>query len=131
MIENNILLCLNKAHENIILSFLQDIQSIIDDITIKDEDYEGFINILAEIITTHNENGLKAYSDELFRDDWVYSLPNMVYWAALGYLSALSMEKTSLVKTISKLSNRLSITTQSIENMALIYPLYYDKTILN
>jgi hypothetical protein len=131
MNNDNTILCLDELHEKILISYLSDIQDIIDDITIEDEKYDSFLEIMSQIIVIHNENGTKSYLDGVLRDNWLYSLPNMVYWASLGYISSLGLNKEDLTYIIKKISNRLSITIETIKNMSLISPLFNDKTLLN
>lgn len=124
--------CMNLRHQGIIVEYLQEIQSLMDRITVEDEDYEEFLVVLAEIIEVHNETGSYAYKDSLMRDKWFYTLPNMVYWAALGYLCAIEREHLNIDKVIVKLSKILIKTMKKLEKMALINPgCDNDKTLLN
>tara|TARA_Y100001937_G_scaffold100886_1_gene138263 strand:- start:373 stop:771 length:399 start_codon:yes stop_codon:yes gene_type:complete len=132
MNKENPIVCANGHHEDIILHFLAGVQNIIDEASIKDEDYDNFLNVLTKIIDVHNENGLIAFKDSVFRNDWYFSLPEMVYWACLGYLSSLTMEEGSLPQVLKKLHKRLRRTYSEIEIMILIYPhLEMDETYLN
>jgi hypothetical protein len=126
------ILCMNLRHQGIILEYLQEIQSLMDRITIEEENYDEFLGVLADIIMVHNETGSYAYKDPLTRDKWFYTLPNMVYWAALGYICAIEKEHLNIDKVIVKLSKILIKTIKRLEKMALINPSYdNDETILN
>lgn len=126
------ILCANGHHEDIILHFLAGVQRIIDDATVEDEHYDNFLDVLSKIIEVHNESGLTAFKDSVFRKDWYFSLPEMVYWACLGYISSLSVEPSGLTTILKKLNERLRRTHNEIEVMILIDPyLGSDETILN
>lgn len=126
------IICLNLAHETIILDFLNDIQGIIDEATERDEDYESFLNVLANIIVHHNENGEMAYRDTLFRNNWLYTLPSMIYWASIGYVSGLSDLNASQQMIASRLAVRLARVNDSIGRMILFdTTLDNEKVILN
>ena len=132
MEKENPIICANGHHEDIILHFLAGVQNIVDEASVKDEDYENFLDVLTQIIEVHNENGLIAFKDSVFRDTWFFSLPEMVYWASLGYLSSLNIEADNLPKVLKKLHKRLRKTYGEIEIMILIYPhLEMDETYLN
>ena len=113
------------------LDFLNDIQGIIDDATEKDKDYDSFLNILANIIMQHNENGDIAYRDTIFRNNWLYSLPSMVYWASIGYISALSHKNVSTAMVASRLAVRLARVNDSISRMILFDTNLDEEVILN
>ena len=132
MEKHNPIICANGHHEDIILHFLAGVQNIVDEASVKDEDYENFLDVLAQIIEVHNENGLIAFKDSVFRNDWFFSLPEMVYWACLGYLSSLRLESDNLPNVLKKLHKRLKRTYGEIEIMILIYPhLEMDEKYLN
>ena len=101
------------------LDFLGDIQRIIDNATEKDEDYDSFLSVLTNIIMQHNDNGELAYKDTIFRNNWLYSLPSMVYWASIGYISALEGRREDIPSIASKLAGRLSKVNESISLMVL------------
>ena len=119
MFDQNYLICLNATHETIMLDFLNDIQAIIDVATERDEDYDSFLNILANIIMHHNENGEMAYRDTIFRNNWLYNLPSMVYWASIGYISGIRDKNEDLPSVASKLAVRLARVNDSIGRMIL------------
>lgn len=114
------------------MDFLADVQSIIDDATEKDDDYDSFLNILANIILNHNERGEMAYKDTVFRNNWLYNLPSMVYWASLGYISVLRGKTEDITTIATKLAIRLENVNDSIGRMILLNPSFDDdKTLLN
>tara|TARA_B110000858_G_scaffold2551_1_gene2869 strand:+ start:6936 stop:7334 length:399 start_codon:yes stop_codon:yes gene_type:complete len=132
MYSENEIFCLNRYHEEIILDYLSDIQMIIDMSTAEDDDYEAFLDVLTQIIMVHNNNGEDEYLDTIFRSEWLYSLPNMVYWAALGYLAVIPKDDDQINAIVTKLSKRLTKVNNRISNMILIHPFVDgDKTILN
>jgi len=132
MLKQDYIICLNSAHESIILDFLADIQYIIDDATEDDYDYDSFLNILTKIIIQHNENGEMAYQDTIFRNNWLYNLPSMIYWASLGYVSILKNKKEDVMFITTKLSVRLDEVNLSIGKMILYNSnLDNDETLLN
>lgn len=106
-------------HESIMLDYLNDVQSIIDNATLRDEDYDSFLNILANIIMYHNEHGEMAYKDTIFRNNWLYNLPSMIYWASVGYVSGLRDKNNDLQFVASKLAIRLEKVNDSIGRMIL------------
>ena len=129
--ENDIF-CMNLTHQAIIMSYLGDMQDLMDKITIEDDNYEEFLVLLSDLIDLHNEQGLMAYKDALYRQDWFFSLPNMVYWACLGYLCGIETEHLKVENVIKKMSKILIRTIKKLERMALISPGFdNDKTILN
>tara|TARA_R100000781_G_C4015413_1_gene105167 strand:+ start:176 stop:523 length:348 start_codon:yes stop_codon:yes gene_type:complete len=114
------------------LDFLSDVQVIIDDATDNDKDYESFLNVLANIIVQHNENGEMAYKDTIFRNNWLYNLPSMIYWASIGYVSILKNKKEDTTFTATKLALRLAEVNDSIGRLILFDPKFdSDKTLLN
>lgn len=121
MYNENYIVCLNYTHESIILEYLADIQDIIDEITLKDENYDSFLNVLANIIINHNENGELAYKDTIFRNNWLYTLPSMVYWAALGYVSGFTNERGDISIIATKLHNNLVLVNDKIGRMIISY----------
>lgn len=121
MYNENYIVCLNYTHESIILEYLADIQDIIDEITLKDENYDSFLNVLANIIINHNENGELAYKDTIFRNNWLYTLPSMVYWAALGYVSGFTNERGDIRIIATKLHNNLVLVNDKIGRMIISY----------
>ena len=131
MFNQDYIICINTAHESIMLEFLNDIQMIIDDATEKDEDYDSFLNILANIIMNHNENGEIAYKGTIFRNNWLYNLPSMVYWASIGYISALSNKNVSTPMVASRLAVRLSRVNDSISRMILFDTNLDEEVIFN
>ena len=132
MYSENEIFCLNRYHEEIILDYLSDIQMIIDMSTAEDDDYEAFLDVLTQIIMVHNNNGEDEYLDTIFRSEWLYSLPNMVYWAALGYLAVIPKDDDQINAIVTKLSKRLTKVNNRISNMILIHPFVDgDNTILN
>lgn len=131
MFNQDYIICINTAHESIMLEFLNDIQIIIDDATEKDEDYDSFLNILANIIMNHNESGDMAYRDTIFRNNWLYNLPSMVYWASIGYVSALSNKNVSTPMVASRLAVRLARVNDSISRMILFDTNSDEEVILN
>jgi len=132
MYSKNEIFCLNKFHEEIVLDYLADIQEIIDVSTADDDDYEAFLDVLTQIIMVHNNNGEDEYLDTIFRSEWLYSLPNMVYWAALGYLAVIPKDEEEIDVIVTKLSKRLRKVNNRIGNMLLIHPFVDgDKTIMN
>jgi len=125
-------ICINLRHEKIIIKYLQEIQALMDKITIEDESYEEFLCVLADIIVIHNENGVYAYNDPFVRSEWFYTLPNMVYWASLGYLCAIEKKHLDIDKVIVRLSKILVKTIKELDKMVLINPSHdNDKTLLN
>tara|TARA_R110000796_G_scaffold60332_3_gene139523 strand:- start:2504 stop:2902 length:399 start_codon:yes stop_codon:yes gene_type:complete len=132
MLNENYIICLNTSHEAIIMDYLSDVQKIIDNSTESDEDYDSFLNVLANIIMQHNEKGEMAYKDTIFRNNWLYNLPSMVYWASLGYVSILK-DKTEDVSTIAtRLAIELAKVNDSIGRLILFDPNFDDdKTLLN
>jgi len=132
MFNQNYIICLNSAHEIIMLDYLSDVQAIIDDATDNDKDYESFLNILANIIMQHNENGEMAYKDTIFRNNWLYNLPSMIYWASIGYVSILKNKKEDTTFTATKLALRLAEVNDNIGRLILFDPKFdEDKTLLN
>ena len=119
MFTQDYIICINTTHEGIMLDFLGDIQRIIDNATEKDEDYDSFLSVLTNIIMQHNDNGELAYKDTIFRNNWLYSLPSMVYWASIGYISALEGGREDIPSIASKLAGRLSKVNESISLMVL------------
>ena len=114
------------------MEFLSDIQSIIDNATKRDEDYDSFLNVLANIILHHNESGEMAYKDTIFRNNWLYNLPSMIYWASIGYVSVLPGKNDDITVTATKLAIRLAEVNESIGRMILCNPNFDDdKTLLN
>lgn len=132
MFNQDYIICLNVTHEGIILDFLSDVQVIIDTATVRDEDYDSFLTVLSNIIIQHNEKGELAYRDTIFRNNWLYNLPSMVYWASIGYISALEEKREDIPVIASKLAERLSKVNDSIGLMVLYNPEFgNDKTKLN
>ncbi|QDP66774.1 MAG: hypothetical protein GOVbin5978_50 [Prokaryotic dsDNA virus sp.] len=132
MFHQNYIVCLNNAHEAIMLDFLSDVQGIIDDATTNDKDYESFLNVLANIISKHNENGEMAYKDTIFRNNWLYNLPSMIYWASIGYVSVLKNKKEDITFTATKLALKLADVNDKIGMMILFNSEFdNDKTLLN
>ena len=132
MFNQSYIVCLNSAHEAIMLEFLNDVQGIIDDATHNDKDYESFLNVLANIIMQHNENGEMAYKDTLFRNNWIYNLPSMIYWASIGYVSILKNKKEDITFTATKLALKLSDVNDNLGRMILFDSDFdNDKTLLN
>jgi hypothetical protein len=124
--------CMNLSHRGIVLQYLGEIQRLMDKITIKDDNYDEFLDVLADIIEMHNEQGAYAYSDPFVRDKWFYSLPNMVYWASMGYLAAIDKKHLNMDAVVVKLSRILIKTIEKLEKMVLINPGFdNDKTLLN
>ena len=124
--------CMNTTHQEIILDYLGDIQALMDRITLEDETYDVFLDTLAAIIEVHNEQGTYVYRDPLLRNEWFFNLPNMVYWACLGYLAGIETSHLNIDKVIGKISKMLISTIQKLETMALVNPSYEnDKTLLN
>ena len=124
--------CLNRWHEEIVLDYLSDVQAIIDTSTADDDTYEAFLDVLTQIIVVHNKNGEDSYLDTIFRSDWLYSLPNMVYWAALGYLAVLPKDEEEIDVIVTRLAKRLTKVNNRIGKMVLINPFVDgDKTIMN
>jgi len=124
--------CLNRWHEEIVLDYLSDVQAIIDTSTADDDTYEAFLDVLTQIIIVHNKNGEDSYLDTIFRSDWLYSLPNMVYWAALGYLAVLPKDEEEIDVIVTRLAKRLTKVNNRIGKMVLINPFVDgDKTIMN
>tara|TARA_R110001632_G_scaffold105752_2_gene215288 strand:- start:8583 stop:8981 length:399 start_codon:yes stop_codon:yes gene_type:complete len=132
MYNENEIFCLNRWHEDIVLDYLSDVQDIIDMSTADDDDYEAFLDVLTQIIMVHNENGEDSYLDTIFRSEWLYALPNMVYWAALGYLAVIPKDEGQINIIVTKLAKRLTKVNDRIGKMVLINPFIDgDKTILN
>tara|TARA_R110002073_G_scaffold88016_2_gene209006 strand:- start:20502 stop:20900 length:399 start_codon:yes stop_codon:yes gene_type:complete len=132
MINQDYIICLNSLHEVIVLDYLNDVQSIIDDATANDEDYDSFLNVLANIIMKHNKDGEMAYKDTIFRNSWLYNLPSMIYWACLGYVSALINKNEEVGLVAGKLAIRLDEVNDSISKLILYRPNFDDdKTLLN
>lgn len=132
MFKQNYIICLNSAHEAIMLDFLNDIQAIIDDATTDDKDYDCFLNILANIIMQHNENGEMAYKDTIFRNNWLYNFPSMIYWASIGYVCVLKNKKEDTTFTATKLALKLAEVNDSIGRFILYESQFdEDKTLLN
>ena len=132
MLNQDYIICLNSSHESIILDFLKDVQGIIDDATEDDSDYDSFLNVLTNIIMQHNENGEMAYKDTIFRNNWLYNLPSMIYWASLGYVSILKNKNEDIVFITTKLAIKLDEVNLSIGRMILYDDgIDNDKTLLN
>ena len=132
MFNQDYIVCLNTTHEIIIMDFLSDVQSIIDNATENDQDYDSFLNVLANIILHHNESGEMAYKDTIFRNNWLYNLPSMIYWASIGYVSVLPGKNDDITVTATKLAIRLAEVNESIGRMILYNPNFDDdKTLLN
>ena len=126
------ILCMNFRHQDIILDYLSEMQALMDKISLEDEEYEDFLSILTTMIEIHNEQGSYAYKDAFFRQKWFYSLPNMVYWACLGYLCGIETSHLRVENVIKKMSKILIKTIKKLETMALINPGEdNDKTLLN
>ena len=124
--------CMNLSHQSIVLDYLSEIQSLMDRITLEDDQYEEFLGILAAMIDVHNEQGTYAYKDAIFRQKWFYSLPNMVYWASLGYLCGIETTHINIENVIKKMSKILIKTVKKLDKMVLINPGFdNDETILN
>ena len=103
-----------------------------DKISLEDEEYEDFLSILTSMIEIHNEQGTHAYKDAFYRQRWFFSLPNMVYWACLGYLCGIETSHLRVENVIKKMSKILIKTIKRLEKMALISPgLDNDETLLN
>lgn len=129
---DNDIYCMNMSHQSIILDYLSQIQALMDKITLEDEDYEEFLSILATMIEMHNEQGSYAYKDVFYRQKWFYSLPNMVYWACMGYMCGIETKHLKMEVVILKLSKILVKTIKRLDKMALINPGFdNDETILN
>jgi hypothetical protein len=129
--ESNVV-CLNLRHETIVTDYLRAIQSLMDRVTNNDDDYDHFLSVLAQIIEIHNQQGISVYKDPLLREEWFYSLPNMVYWACLGYLCGLELKVGDIEKITLKMSKILIKTMTKLETMTLISPNPYgDNTLLN
>ena len=132
MYSENEIFCLNMYHEQIVLDYLGEMQDVIDEITERDENNESFLDCLTQIILVHNRNGEKAYLDTIFRSEWVYTLPSMVYWAALGYIAVLPKRRTKIDDIVSVLSTKLTKVNRKLERMVLIAPFFEnDATYLN
>lgn len=132
MFSQDYIVCLNTTHEIIMMDFLSDVQSIIDNATENDQDYDSFLNVLANIILHHNESGEMAYKDTIFRNNWLYNLPSMIYWASIGYVSVLPGKNDDITVTATKLAIRLAEVNESIGRMILYNPNFDDdKTLLN
>ena len=132
MFSQDYIVCLNTTHEIIMMDFLSDVQSIIDNATENDQDYDSFLNVLANIILHHNESGEMAYKDTIFRNNWLYNLPSMIYWASIGYVSVLPGKNDEITVTATKLAIRLAEVNESIGRMILCNPNFDDdKTLLN
>jgi len=132
MFNQDYIVCLNTTHEIIMMDFLSDVQSIIDNATENDQDYDSFLNVLANIILHHNESGEMAYKDTIFRNNWLYNLPSMIYWASIGYVSVLPGKNDEITVTATKLAIRLAEVNESIGRMILCNPNFDDdKTLLN
>tara|TARA_R110000796_G_scaffold209835_1_gene326109 strand:+ start:77 stop:475 length:399 start_codon:yes stop_codon:yes gene_type:complete len=132
MINQNFIICLNSSHEAIIIDYLNSVQHIIDEATDSDEDYDCFLDVLANIIMKHNVDGEMAYSDTIFRNNWLYSLPSMIYWASLGYISILKNNNEGLEVTAKRLAKKLDEVNDDIGRVILFYPEFDDdKTLLN
>ena len=129
--ENDIF-CMNLTHQAIIMSYLGEMQELMDKITLEDDNYEEFLVLLSSLIDIHNEQGLHAYKDMFIRQKWFFSLPNMIYWACLGYLCGIETEHLRVENVIKKMSKILIKTIKKLEKMALISPGFdNDETILN
>lgn len=131
MINQNFIICLNSSHEAIVVDYLNSIQGIIDDVTESDEDFDSFLDVLANIIMKHNSGGEMAYNDITFRSNWLYSLPSMIYWAALGYVSILKNNNQGVELTAKRLARKLDDVNEDIGIMILLCPDFDDKTLLN
>ena len=124
--------CMNITHQEIILDYLSDIQALMDKITLEDDNYDVFLDTITSIIEVHNEQGSYVYKDPLLRNEWFFSLPNMVYWACLGYLAGIDTSHLNMDKVIGRVAKMLLNTITKLENMALVNPSYEnDKTLLN
>ena len=124
--------CMNMSHQAIILEYLGQMQDLMDKVTLSDNDYEEFLTVLADMIEMHNEQGAYAYQDVFYRQKWFYSLPNMVYWACMGYMCGIETGHLKMEGVILRMSKILVKTMAKLEKMALISPGFdNDETILN
>lgn len=132
MINQNFIICLNSPHEGVIMDYINDIQGIIDEATESEEDFDSFLDVLANIIMKHNADGEMAYKDTIFRNNWLYNLPSMIYWASLGYISILKNNVEGVDAVAKKLAIKFDGVNDDIGKIILYYPNFDDdKTLLN
>ena len=93
MRENLEIYCLNKRHSNIVCTFLEDLEDIVSEATDYDEEYEGFKDVIDRLIVFHNGLGFYAMDGDIDNMSWYLSMPNIVYWAVVGYFAALTPKK--------------------------------------
>ena len=85
--------CLNNRHSSIICNFLEDLEDIVSEATYYDEDYEGFKDVIDRLIVFHNGVGFHAMDGDIDNMSWYLSMPNIVYWAVVGYFAGLTRKK--------------------------------------
>jgi len=124
--------CINMGHQGIVLEYLSEMQDLLDKISLNDEDYDEFLEIMTVIIEVHNDNGSYVYADPLLRESWYFSLPNMVYWASMGYIAGIETKHVNMDKVVLKMSKILMKTIKKLEKLVLVNPSFSnDKTLLN
>jgi predicted transglutaminase-like cysteine proteinase len=125
------ILCLDKKHQGVLFNFLEEIQTYVDEITQNDDDFDIFLNVLEELIRKHNENVVFSFLDRKREEKWLKQLPNMVYWAVIGYMYLIKVDLCDLMDTIEKVNNLVNETLDKIEDMNISGPFHTIKIGLN
>jgi|TARA_R110000823_G_scaffold14707_4_gene48286 hypothetical protein len=120
---NNEILYLNERHSVIINEFLYDIRNVIDEVTMFNEDYEGFESLLDRVIDFHNGLGEYVEGGRVDRREWYMSLPNNLYWATQGYIANLALNhEEDLSEFEGKLLSLTVDVLQRLNRSLLVHP---------
>ena len=92
------ILYLNESHQKVIENLMEDVKAIMyysteDEIAGK---YKDFLNILDSVYLYSNnfhETTLKIESDDGAMAEFIFLIPNMLFYTAIGFLTALKTEE--------------------------------------
>tara|TARA_R110002020_G_scaffold290128_2_gene505582 strand:- start:17771 stop:18163 length:393 start_codon:yes stop_codon:yes gene_type:complete len=119
------IMCVNKRHQFVITHFLEQAQQYVDEITINDEDFDIFLNVLMELIAKSNENVIFSFLGGEYTDKWLKELPMTVYFAVVGYMHLIDVSLFDLIDTTERLNNLVSETLNELENIENDNNTYY------
>ena len=98
--KNKEILYLNKGHQDVVEVLMEDVKKIMyyateDEIVGK---YQDFLNILESVYLYSNnfhDTTLKIEGDDGVMAEFIFLIPNMLFYTAIGFLTALKTDGNS------------------------------------
>ena len=120
------ILYLNEGHQEVVESLMEDVKQIMyyateDEIVGK---YQDFLNILDSVYLYSNnfhDTTLKIEGDDGVMAEFIFLIPNMLFYTAIGFLTALKtkVNQDSMVVHLEKIGSLCENSTSELADVLL------------